>query len=226
MDICVYPVFVFSYVGSGLAAGWSPVQGVLPTVLGSRNWSETKRFTDALCSKVGAAGKREWLIIVNCVLGSLYRGGRCCRRFGGIYCRHHQVKCIGWGVALYVYYSVLSRNKGGGGVWVGASSRPVSDGIFFMHSWALRGHLYNYLGPLFLLAWTSVSPLTLSRPSAVHFQHNAIYTQLTNLHMSTLKMEAACTSETSATSHTIARYNNLRTELTNVSFSEANLLSL
>jgi hypothetical protein len=43
-------------VGSGLAMGWSLVQGVLPTVLGWRNWSETKRFTDALCSKVGATG--------------------------------------------------------------------------------------------------------------------------------------------------------------------------
>jgi hypothetical protein len=49
-------------IGSGLAMGWSPVQGVLPTlptVLGLRNWRETKRFTDALCYKVGATGKRE-----------------------------------------------------------------------------------------------------------------------------------------------------------------------
>jgi hypothetical protein len=45
--------------GSGLAMGWFPVQGALPTVLGLRNWRETKRFTDALCSKVGATGKRE-----------------------------------------------------------------------------------------------------------------------------------------------------------------------
>jgi hypothetical protein len=57
MDVCmcVYSVCV----GSGLATGWSPVQGVLPTLLGLRNWSETKRFMDALCSKVGATGKRE-----------------------------------------------------------------------------------------------------------------------------------------------------------------------
>jgi hypothetical protein len=47
------------FVGDGLATGWSPVQGVLPTVLGLRNWSETRRFTDALSSKVGATGKRE-----------------------------------------------------------------------------------------------------------------------------------------------------------------------
>jgi TorA maturation chaperone TorD len=46
-------------IGSGLATGWSPIQGVLPTVLGLRNWPETKRFMDALCSKVGATGKRE-----------------------------------------------------------------------------------------------------------------------------------------------------------------------
>jgi hypothetical protein len=41
-------------VGSDLATGWSPVQGVLPIVLELRNWSETKRFTDALCNR------REW----------------------------------------------------------------------------------------------------------------------------------------------------------------------
>jgi hypothetical protein len=32
MDVCVYSVFVLSCVGSGLATGWSIVQGVLPTV--------------------------------------------------------------------------------------------------------------------------------------------------------------------------------------------------
>jgi hypothetical protein len=31
-DVCVSPVFVLSCVGSGLATGWSPSQGVLPTV--------------------------------------------------------------------------------------------------------------------------------------------------------------------------------------------------
>jgi hypothetical protein len=39
IPLCVYSVFVFSCVGSGLALGWFPIQGVLPTV---RNWSETK----------------------------------------------------------------------------------------------------------------------------------------------------------------------------------------
>jgi hypothetical protein len=51
MNICVC---LFSdCIGSGLASDWYPVQEVLPTVLGLRNWSETKRFTDALCFKVG-----------------------------------------------------------------------------------------------------------------------------------------------------------------------------
>jgi hypothetical protein len=48
MCVCVYSMFVFC---CSLATGWSPVQGVLLTVLGLRNWSKTKRFTDALCSK-------------------------------------------------------------------------------------------------------------------------------------------------------------------------------
>jgi hypothetical protein len=57
MDVCLRLFCVC--VSSGLETGWFPVQGVLPTVLGLRNWSETKRFTDALCSKVGATGERE-----------------------------------------------------------------------------------------------------------------------------------------------------------------------
>jgi hypothetical protein len=56
MSVCVYSVFVISCVGSGLAMASSPIQGVLPTFLGLRNWCETKCFTDALCSKVGARG--------------------------------------------------------------------------------------------------------------------------------------------------------------------------
>jgi hypothetical protein len=32
MDVCFYSVFVLSCGGSGLATGWSLVQGVLPTV--------------------------------------------------------------------------------------------------------------------------------------------------------------------------------------------------
>jgi hypothetical protein len=57
-DVCLR-LFCVCVVGSGLATGWSPFQGIEPTVLGLRNWSETKRFTDALCSKVGTTGKRE-----------------------------------------------------------------------------------------------------------------------------------------------------------------------
>jgi hypothetical protein len=47
MSVCVYSEFV---LGSGLATDWSLLQGVLPNVR-LRNWSETKRFMDALCSK-------------------------------------------------------------------------------------------------------------------------------------------------------------------------------
>jgi hypothetical protein len=57
MDVCLRLFCVC--ICSGLVTGWYLIQGVLPTVLGLRNWSETKRFTDALCSKVGATGKRE-----------------------------------------------------------------------------------------------------------------------------------------------------------------------
>jgi hypothetical protein len=59
MSACIYSVFVLSCVGSGLATGWSPVQRVLPTVQELRNWSEIKRFTVALCSKVGPTGNSE-----------------------------------------------------------------------------------------------------------------------------------------------------------------------
>jgi hypothetical protein len=51
MFICVYSVFVLSCVGSGLVMGWSPIQGVLLTVLRLRNWSKMTCFMDALCSK-------------------------------------------------------------------------------------------------------------------------------------------------------------------------------
>jgi hypothetical protein len=57
MFICVYSVLFC--VGSVLATAWSPVQAVQPTVLGLRNWSETKRFTDALCFKVRETGMKE-----------------------------------------------------------------------------------------------------------------------------------------------------------------------
>jgi hypothetical protein len=53
MDVCLrlFCVCAVVCVGSGLASGWSPVQGVLPTVLRLRNLSETKCLTDALRSK-------------------------------------------------------------------------------------------------------------------------------------------------------------------------------
>jgi hypothetical protein len=70
MDVCVYSVFTLPCVDSGFATGWSPVQGVVPSVLRLRNWSETKRFMDALCPKVRATEKREtertcWKSLVN-----------------------------------------------------------------------------------------------------------------------------------------------------------------
>jgi hypothetical protein len=40
----LFCVCVVLCVGSGRATGSSPVQGVLPTVLGLRNWNETKAF--------------------------------------------------------------------------------------------------------------------------------------------------------------------------------------
>jgi hypothetical protein len=54
--LCACILFVLSCVGSGLATGCRKT-GVLPTVLGLRNWSETKCFQEALCSKVGVTGK-------------------------------------------------------------------------------------------------------------------------------------------------------------------------
>jgi hypothetical protein len=45
--VYVYSMFVLSFVGRGLAMSWSLVQGVLPTVLILRNWSETEGFMDA-----------------------------------------------------------------------------------------------------------------------------------------------------------------------------------
>jgi hypothetical protein len=38
ISVCVYSVCVVLCVGSGLATGWSPVQGVLPLWIGLRNW--------------------------------------------------------------------------------------------------------------------------------------------------------------------------------------------
>jgi hypothetical protein len=54
MSVGVYSVFVSSCIGVGLATDWSPVPVALLTVLSLRNWSETKRFSDALCTNIGA----------------------------------------------------------------------------------------------------------------------------------------------------------------------------
>jgi hypothetical protein len=59
MFVCIYSVCI----GSDLATDWSPVQGVLATALGLRNWSETER-----CSKLGVTGKRDrccWSILTS-----------------------------------------------------------------------------------------------------------------------------------------------------------------
>jgi hypothetical protein len=50
MDICVrlFYVCVVLCVGSGLATSWSPVQGVLPTVYGLRNWKRGHGPTNGL----------------------------------------------------------------------------------------------------------------------------------------------------------------------------------
>jgi hypothetical protein len=45
------------YVGSGLATGWTSVQGVLPTVYGIKKLKWNKAFHDVLCPKVEATGK-------------------------------------------------------------------------------------------------------------------------------------------------------------------------
>jgi hypothetical protein len=52
MDVCLRLYCVCA--GSGLATGWSPIQGVLSVILGLRNWSETKLFTDVPYFKLGA----------------------------------------------------------------------------------------------------------------------------------------------------------------------------
>jgi hypothetical protein len=45
ISVCVYSVFVLFSVGRGLAKGWSSVQGVLPTCIGSINWESNHRPT-------------------------------------------------------------------------------------------------------------------------------------------------------------------------------------
>jgi hypothetical protein len=48
MDAYVYALFVLSYVGSVLATGWSPVQGVLPTVYKIKKLKEAARTQTGL----------------------------------------------------------------------------------------------------------------------------------------------------------------------------------
>jgi hypothetical protein len=57
IDVCLRLFCVC--VGNGLVMGWSPIQGALLTVLGLRTWNETKRFTDALCSRGSSRRKRD-----------------------------------------------------------------------------------------------------------------------------------------------------------------------
>jgi hypothetical protein len=67
MDVCVYSVFVLSCVSSGLATGWSPAQGVLPTVYKCKIKKPRKRRTrpDMGC-------KRHWIIIIIIIIIMLY----------------------------------------------------------------------------------------------------------------------------------------------------------
>jgi hypothetical protein len=48
MDVCarLFCIYVVLCVGSGLATGWSPVQGALPTVYWLRNWRKAKIHKD------------------------------------------------------------------------------------------------------------------------------------------------------------------------------------
>jgi hypothetical protein len=50
MSMCVYSVFVLSCVGSGLATGLSPVQGVLLTVYRIKKLKERPRCNNGLQS--------------------------------------------------------------------------------------------------------------------------------------------------------------------------------
>jgi hypothetical protein len=63
MFVYVYFVFMLSCVGSGLATAWSLVLGVLPTVYKIKKLKETKRFTDALCSRGSNRNMNEWMNI-------------------------------------------------------------------------------------------------------------------------------------------------------------------
>jgi hypothetical protein len=61
MSVYIYSVLMLSCVGSGLATGWSPVQGVLPTVCRIKKLKWTKSFVDALCSSGSNRNMIEWM---------------------------------------------------------------------------------------------------------------------------------------------------------------------
>jgi hypothetical protein len=48
MSVCVYSVLVLFFVGSGLAVGCSPIQGVLPTVYKSKKLKKAARAQTGL----------------------------------------------------------------------------------------------------------------------------------------------------------------------------------
>jgi hypothetical protein len=136
--LCEFIVFLLFCVGNGLATGWSPLQGVLTTVLVLRNRSERKCFTDALCLKEGAAGKRErengvdvtrrTVISNNGFIAQLYRN----KHIGNIL-KLMQVKssyCVAYNIAYFtclltaiyrrIYFDFLSAEplQRCGGKWI------------------------------------------------------------------------------------------------------------
>jgi hypothetical protein len=62
--LCVYTVCIVLCVGSGLATGWSTVQGVLPTVYRLRNWKHGSRATDRCRSYYGQYLRLERSVVV------------------------------------------------------------------------------------------------------------------------------------------------------------------
>jgi hypothetical protein len=74
MDIYVDSVFV---LGSSLATDWPLIQGVLPNAIDClrlRNWSETKRFTDAYASSGSNRNKPTNQTTICCYIAKLVKG--------------------------------------------------------------------------------------------------------------------------------------------------------
>jgi hypothetical protein len=65
MSICVYSVFVLSCVGNGLATGWSPIQGVLPTAYRIKNLKKRPGSNNGLYSHWG-------MKLINSLLGLFF----------------------------------------------------------------------------------------------------------------------------------------------------------